>query len=205
LLSFGPSDWAAAAILPGFSCVMSIGESGVDHVAYLPMTDSRTRLGPQWTAQAVALAMAQTRFGRFDPDNPGDLIWTGLYEDQNPTLALLAAYQWASVGRFGQVGDLLGGFISRGSPVPYDIPLLVSVPPDRLGIPVVPDFPLLTRGWAIAEEADKLGRGVFHKSRAALAPSTWTTFRQLPFGVADALVAPVAAGGSTGTPSPAGA
>jgi hypothetical protein len=213
LLSFGPSDWAAAAILPGFSCVMSISEAGVEHVAYLPMSTRATSLGPEGTAQAVALATAQMRFGQFDPDN-SDLIQKGLYEDQNPSLAVLAAYQWASAGRFGRVSELLEAFISRGSPVPYDIPMIAgvlggSVPPNRIGIPVVPGFPLLTRGWALAEEADTMESGVFRKSRAALASATWTTFRQLPIGVANQLVTPVAAraagGGTMGTPSPAGA
>jgi hypothetical protein len=213
LLSFGPSDWATAAILPGFSCVMSISEVGVDHVAYLPISTRPTSLGPEATARAVALATAQMRFGQFDPDNSGDLIQRGLYEDQNPSLAVLAAYQWASAGQFGRVRELLETFISRGSPVPYDIPMLASVrgggaPIDRIGIPVVPGFPLLTRGWAVAEDADTMEPGVFRKSRAALASATWTTFSQLPIGVADQLVTPVAAraaGGAMGDPSPAGA
>ena len=190
-------NWAGAAVFPGFSGVLKVGSVGVDYLAYLPTSSiSQASLTRRETAQAVSLATAQVRIGLFDPDHLTEIVGTSLQEDLNPSLAVLAAHEWGNVGRFGRVRSLIDAFRRRGRAIPYDVALIAGIPPDDLDVPVIPGFPLLTRGWALADTLPA-GHEIFLAARRALAPAIWTTFRHLPRIDARQLAAPIAVSAST--------
>jgi len=189
--------WAGAAILPGYTGTLTVDEDGVEHIEYLPTT-APSSLSTEQLRDVIRWAAAGARLGTFDPDVDDPLLQAALHRDHNPTLTLLSAYHYDRIGAVDAVEDLLIQLLRARRSVPLDLLLLADVTPDqarRLAgssadpgpALVAPLFPLRAAGWALVEAADWLPVDQLVEARRQLAPSPWTTFRELPAQLLDAL------------------
>ena len=198
--------WAASAALPGFTFTATVVDDGVDHLAYLP-SGGRPQLSGERLRDTLAEAGARAALGRFDPDADDPALRTALFRDLNPTLVVLAGYEYAKRGQDEAVQDLVLDLVLAGRPVPFDLVLLCGTRPDRivertrqhrgrgrrtgtgvLDVHVVPGFPLRASGWALVETIDWTPVEPLIQARPGLAHAPWTTFRELPFDLRSALL-----------------
>lgn len=164
------TTWVATALMPGFVTTVTIGEQGAEHVAFVSIDGDSQR---DLYALAVADAAFRTGdFGFVDDDEARRLV-----EEGNPTMAVLAASAFDRAGRGDGVRRVLDACRRRDRRVPFDVVLLADALLE-LADDVVPGYPLMTRGWALADELPA-GERWLHYARGQLAHAPWTTFRQL--------------------------
>ena len=200
VLGSGERRWAGAAILAGYMGTLIVGGEGVEHVEYLPTTESGS-LSRADLREVIRWAGARAWVGSFDPDADDPLLHTALRQDFNPTLILLAAYHYDRIGADDAVQDLLVDMLRSRRAVPLDLLLLSDLTPRqalrRAGIvapaaelPIVPAFPLRAAGWALLDAVEWMPVGDLLAARPRMASSPWTTFRELPSQLREALLIP---------------
>jgi uncharacterized caspase-like protein len=183
--SGGESFWAGVAMFPDYVGTLAVTDNGIDLVSYVPIPGSDSDQSPQVARRVISRMVAAARLGMFDPnDEETRHLWA---EDLNPTAAVLAAYHFDRIGKRGVVRDMLHSFEEQNRPVPFDLVLLANVDPDEVKPTVTPLFPLMTRGWALAETLPG-GREEFRQARKLLLPTPWTTLRDLSDGLLNTLV-----------------
>lgn len=166
----GGTRWAASAMLPGFIGTLRVSPAGTEQTAYLPAPGTPAELGAAGTADAVAHAAAAARRGRLDLADP--LIETACWTDLNPTVVLLAAYARERAGDAATVRELAVRFAQRHGLLLFDLALLAAEDVAG-GVPVVPGYPLMTRGWHLLDEPPG---GPLEAARAHLTAAPWTGF-----------------------------
>jgi Caspase domain len=181
----GYSRWATALIIPGYVGTLRVSARGVEQLAYLPTPGTVTELGLDDTTQAVALAGARARWARLDLAEPR--VKVALEADLNPTVVLLAAYALDRAGDTHRVYRLAERFADKYGFLPLDLLLLAGHEDVTAGVPVLPDFPLLTRGWSLLRSSPA-GRWALAEMRTTLAPTPWTSPVDLPEAMVDVLV-----------------
>ncbi|MCE6998012.1 caspase family protein [Saccharothrix sp. S26] len=180
------SDWLAAALFPGLSGTAVLGPHGVEQLIYSPVFAEHDTV-PE-PPHSIVMALALFEEGMFSPDDKD--VQSAVFDRFDPVVAVLTAVEYARRGRPDLVLDLIDHFVNGGRVVPYDLVLFAGQDLDDLHIPVVPDFPMTTRGWVLAETA-LVGEKAFKAARPYLTPSLWTAFSAAPLPVMQALVGQV--------------
>jgi len=165
-LPYGAERWIATMLVPEYVTTVTVGVEGADHVAFVGLGGNVDR-----DRRVLATAGAAARAGRLGfPDEPESqrLIYEG-----NPTMALLASYAYDRSGRQEEVQRVLDAFVQAGRPAPYDVVILAG--DSGAGHECVPTFPVMRRGWALADTLPA-GDELFEALRRQLAPAAWATF-----------------------------
>lgn len=204
-------NWIGLATFPGYEAVVTVRETStedesplrsraellpeermpwwcVDQVAYLPLPEMPVKVSGGELASCIAQISAEIQLGIFDPSVVPEATPTALWEDLNPTLAVLCAHEWSNIGRVDLIDLLIKKFEAQKRAVPFDLPVLVGKPWERVDTTVVPGFPLLMRGWAIAESIPA-DQSIFEEALNCRVPSFWASFRNLSYDAAAGLAA----------------
>ncbi|MFE2124544.1 hypothetical protein ACFW9U_28330 [Rhodococcus aetherivorans] len=164
------SAWVATALMPGFVTTVTIGRNGARHIAFIA-------IGGDMDRDRYALAKAGAAFQAGNLGFVDDEEARRLLGEANPTMAVLAAYAFDRTGRDDDVQHILHMCRHAGRPIPFDVALLADAPTYHADS-VLPGYPLMTRGWALADDLPA-GRRWLQYAQQRLTRAPWTTFTEL--------------------------
>lgn len=176
------SLWVATALFPGFVTTVTVNDEGADHVATISV------LGDV-DADRAALARADAAFQAGDLGFVNDAGVRRLLAEANPAMSVLAAYAFDRAGGQLEVLRIFEQFASVDWPMPFDVAMLADWPVPTMSH-VAPSYPMMTRGWALADDLPAGDRWLRYGQRR-LARTAWTTFTDLSIDAIDALLKPL--------------
>ncbi|RSK38456.1 caspase family protein [Hymenobacter perfusus] len=198
LLQFRSGTGTLLAILPGFIGVVTVAESRVLNVNYMPAPSAARyrayEAGASEREELKARAAVRSRHGEFDPTTSLPALLEAR-DGFDPTLGLYLAYGYAQRGKQQEVLTVRHRLAHDQSlPLLFDIELLTSryqaAPAAAEAAPIVPQTPLLAQGWALLTPDNPLYQPLHGRLRPHLLPALWTTYTAEGVAIALAALSP---------------
>ncbi|MGY1673070.1 hypothetical protein [Geodermatophilus sp. SYSU D00710] len=164
-------SWLATALLPGFVTTVTVGPGGVDSVVFAALAGDHL----DEDLRSLAVASAALRTGDLGFVDDHDVV--RLLDQGHPTMTVLTAYALDRAGQEDEVRYLFERYRDAGRPIPFDLALLAEALAEAER-DLVPEFPLMTRGWALTDQLPS-GDRLLTYARPRLGRTAWTTFTQL--------------------------
>jgi hypothetical protein len=177
ILALEEERYAAAVLFPDFIGSLSVGPAGVRSLSYAPSANSDYYEEEPDLLHTRALAEAAVRSGRFDVVIDSARPFAEKlrrHKHIDPVLGVLAAYAYHRAGDKQQIRNMIDYFLNAGQFVPFDLLMLGGVKPASVSYRFAPSFPLLSQGWRLLGDDDRLPP-TLADARLHLAPSLWAT------------------------------